>query len=365
QGNGNDAARHAARAVELAERSNSHRSLAVALAEHARLLMLAGDYDKSIAVGERAIAIAEAAGLEDVAVGSLVTVGTARGNNGDPSATELLERAFERARAAVAPTAIFRALNNQVYLVQRRDGFAASAALRERLETEAVDRFRILSFRRWFESIASFDLYLEGDWDESLRRMDSFFRSATEPHYLDGEILLVRAMIETAREEDEAAWADMQRGLDAGRDVGDPQHLGPALAFGARVSLLLGRVDDARRYAEELLALPGGAATFAADGSTELAWLCVDLGLEPRLEGPLPSVWRSANQAILGGRIAEAIGILDRTGARAEAAYARLRRARLEPGPWLDEAEAFYSEVRAIRFLREVAGLKASTRRSA
>ena len=47
------------------------------------------------------------------------------------------------------------------------------------------------------------------------------------------------------------------------------------------------------------------------------------------------------------------------TGVHTEAAYARLRRAQLETGPWLDEAEAFYRKVGATRFLGEVAELRA------
>jgi hypothetical protein len=173
-------------------------------------------------------------------------------------------------------------------------------------------------------------------------------------------------MIEAARAEDEAAWADVQRGVSAGRRIGDPQHLGPTLVFAARIALLLGYRDDAELFAAELLALGAAAVTLAADGSTELGWLCVDLGLELTPEGEFPSVWRSANEAILEGRIADAIDILDRTGVRTEAAYARLRRARLEPGLWLDEAEAFYTKMRARRFLGEIAELRSgTTRRSA
>jgi predicted ATPase/class 3 adenylate cyclase len=314
RGDGHTAAQHAARAVELAERSGSERSLAVALAERARLLMLAGAYAEAIAVGERALGIAEAAGLEDVAVGSLVTVGTALGNSGDDSAVDLLERAFERARAANAPTPIYRALNNQSYLVQRRDGLAASAALRARIKEEVLDRFRILSFLRWFDSVGAVDQYLEGRWDDALRSVESFFRRSTEPHYLDVEVFLIRASIEAARGEDEAAWADTQRGIAAGRNVGDPQHLGPTLVYGARTALLLGRRDDAVRLADELSALGGAAVTLAADGSTEFGWLCVDLGLALTAEGSFPSIWRRANQAIVEGRLADAIDVLDRIG---------------------------------------------------
>ena len=77
-------------------------------------------------------------------------------------------------------------------------------------------------------------------------------------------------------------------------------------------------------------------------------------------------MWREAYDAIVDGRLGDATGVLDAIGVATEAAYVRLRRARIEPGPWLDEAEAFYTDVRATRFLREVAELRATaTRRSA
>jgi hypothetical protein len=50
-------------------------------------------------------------------------------------------------------------------------------------------------------------------------------------------------------------------------------------------------------------------------------------------------------------------------GARTTAALARLLRARDEgPEPWPAEAEAFFEEVRATRFLRELEELRASRR---
>ena len=171
------------------------------------------------------------------------------------------------------------------------------------------------------------------------------------------------AAIACGRGDDRGAWVDLERAVTRARAVEDAFRLGGSIAHAARVSAWIGRHDDARRFVDELESLGTEAFTLAVDGTTEIAWLAVDFGRSFEL-APSPSVWREAHDAILAGRLNEAIGVLDATGVRTEAAYARLRRAECEPGPWLDEAEAFYSEVRAIRFLREAAKLRgAATRR--
>jgi hypothetical protein len=327
--------------------------------------MLAGRDDESIELGGRAIGLAEAAGLEDVAVDALVTVGTARGNRGEDEAFEILGDALERARVENAPLPMFRALNNTVYLIRRLHGLAASLPVRDEIEHEVLRRYGMLSTLRWFDSAAAWDAYQGGDWDESLRRAESFRRRSSQPHRLDVQVLLASAAIACGRGDDRGAWVDLERAVARARAVEDAFRLGGSIAHAARISAWIGRQDEARRFVDELELLGTEAVTLAVDGTTEVAWLAVDFGRSFEL-APSPSIWREAHDAIVAGRLGDAIGILDATGVRTEAAYARLRRAEREPGSWLDEAEVFYSEVRAIRFLRESAELRGgATRRSA
>ena len=356
-GDGDSATTHGERSVAFAERSGSDESLARALGERARHLMLAGRNEESIVVGERAIRLAEATGLEEVAVNSLVTVGTARGNIGADGAIEILDGALERARAINAPVPIYRALNNEVYLIRRLDGLAASLPVRDQVESDVLRRYGMLSTLRWFDSSAAWDSYQGGKWDDALRSADSFFRRSSQPHTLDHTVLLVRSWVALSRGDRESAWADLERAISRARGVSDPHLTGAAFVYAARIALLSGRPDEAEAFTDELEALGENAIGLAADCTTEVAWLAVDLVRRFELDDSR-SIWRVANDAILEGRLGDAIDILDATGVHTEAAYARLRRAQRESGPWLDEAETFYRKVGATRFLGEIAELR-------
>ena len=95
-------------------------------------------------------------------------------------------RARTRA-AANAPVPMFRALNNSVYLIRRRYGPAAALPIRDEIEQEVLRRYGMLSTLRWFDSAAAWNAYQTGDWDESLRRAESFWRRSTQPHRLEVE----------------------------------------------------------------------------------------------------------------------------------------------------------------------------------
>jgi hypothetical protein len=97
-------------------------------------------------------------------------------------------------------------------------------------------------------------------------------------------------------------------------------------------------------------------------GLCELGWLALDLGsgdrfLEALADAP-PSRWVDAAGAVVGGEPVRAAEILDRIGAKPEAAYARLRSG--EPAE-VEHALAFYRAVGAARYVHEAEELLAKT----
>ena len=180
---------------------------------------------------------------------------------------------------------IYRALNNQVYLIRRLDGLAASLPVRDQVESEVLRRYGMLSTLRWFDSSAAWDSYQEGDWDDALRRAESFFRRSSQPHTLDHTVLLARAWIALARGDGQAAWIDLEGALERIRGVADPYFTGPAFVYAARIALLSARPDDAESFTDVLETLGADAIGLAADCTTEVAWLAVDLGRRFELDG--------------------------------------------------------------------------------
>ena len=356
-GDGKAASSHGERSVAFAERSGSDQSLARALAERARHLMLGGhneDRSWSASVDPPRRSDRAGGGGGQLAGDGRHCARQHRGGGRDRDSPTRVRACARDQR----PGAIYRALNNQVYLIRRIEGLAASLPVRDQVESEVLRRYGMLSTLRWFDSSAAWDSYQEGNWDDALRRAESFFRRSSQPHTLDHTVLLARAWIALARGDGRAAWTDLEAAIERLRGVSDPYLTGPAFVHAARIALLSARQDDAEGFTDELEILGEDAIGLAADCTTEVAWLAVDLGRRFELEDS-PTVWRVANDAILEGRLGDAIDILDMTGVHTEAAYARLRRAQLETGPWLDEAEAFYRKVGATRFLGEVAELRA------
>ena len=368
-GEGAEARRHLDAAVAAAKRSESQAALARALTQQARLLRVSGRHEEAIPVAVEAVPLAEAAGLESVAVAALIALGTARGSDDlDGWEAQLIE-AEHRARALNDPGLLHRALNNRANDVMRWRGVTASVPIYDEV-AELVKRFPAPYGVRWVDSTLGSLAYMQGEWDRALEYGERFF--AVQPgvrHYLETQVVMTRSLIAHGRGEDAAAAADFAQALERARLSGDLQQIGPVLAFGAWMALESGRPDASRPLTDELVAIPDGAAA-AADYFTEVGWLAADL--EPRLAAGIDGagVAQRINKAIFEGRIEAAIELADSTGDRTTANYARLRLARRlaesgeDPEPWLSEAEAFYRGVRATRFVRQLEELRA-IRRSA
>ena len=117
------------------------------LAEAARFQMLGGESDAAIRTGETALRLAEQLGLDQLRAEAMVTIGTAKGNSGDMSGVDDLERALEIASGRAA----WRAYNNLAAIVTHGLGDVprAQAFLHQGLAiAEHIgDRMQIVRFR--------------------------------------------------------------------------------------------------------------------------------------------------------------------------------------------------------------------------
>ena len=212
--------------------------------------------------------------------------------------------------------------------------------------------------------------FTTGRWEAAEGRANTFLEvSQATPHYLDGPVLLHLGLIRFARDAGtDVACADVDRVLEAGRKVKDPQSLGPALAFGAFVYAELGERRAARSLLDELEPHPYLATTPPA------LFAAAQVGMAEEVRALLRAVpgetsWVRAAEAVLDGRWTEAAEIYDEMGARPYGALAALRAAemfvgegrRAEADEQLSRALAFFRSVGATRYIREGEALLAAT----
>jgi hypothetical protein len=171
-----------------------------------------------------------------------------------------------------------------------------------------------------------------------------------------------RAIVRLARGQGGAV-EDVERGLELAEAAEDPQVVNPARAVAGHVFWSVGERDRAKAMLGTFT--EGGrrpAEGGMPSGLCELGWLALDLGsadrfLEALADAP-PSLWVDASGAIARVEPVRAAEILDRIGAKPEAAYARLRSG--EPAE-LERAVAFYRSVGAARYIHECEQLLAAT----
>ena len=83
-----------ASAVEVLERQEPGRELAMAFSNQAQLAMLAGRNSDAAAWGGRALELAERLGAIDIVVHALNNIGTAMGQTGDPAGVSMVDRSL-------------------------------------------------------------------------------------------------------------------------------------------------------------------------------------------------------------------------------------------------------------------------------
>ena len=224
--------------------------LATLAAESARLLMIAGRIDDSLARAEVALDVAEALGLPNVLSHALNTKGVILGRRGRREEGLLLIRhALEVARVHDLHAAALRAYNNIAVLLFHDDLFDELGAVQEAglaLARRVGDRLAEASFR-W--GIAANNVEV-GRWDEAEAEIAVLQEEQAWTGMFRVPIDLHRGDVDAARQAYEAALPY--------RDPAQQEAVATYLAFEARILLGEGRFADALATAEKAVALVGG-----------------------------------------------------------------------------------------------------------
>jgi hypothetical protein len=119
-----------------------------------------------------------------------------------------------------------------------------------------------------------------------------------------------------------------------------------------------GRAAAALELATALAAIPRFARESPSTYPGLLSFL-TGVDLTAGLSGT--SILAEANKRLAAQRPTDALAILDTIGARTEAAIVRLVLTQRQGGePWATPAEAFFNDVGATRFLRQIESQRAS-----
>ncbi len=294
--------------------------------------------------------------------------GRKRVQAGDPLGVADIERGIEIASAAGSLGVLSVAYNSLA--VARQMLGELDAGYDARLAGARVaGKFGSARELRWFDGVLSDHHYRKGEWDEALRLADGFLAEvdAGASHYLTWQVAAIRAEIRVARGDTGGAIADVERALEGGRAVGDPQAVYFVLPACAHVFALASELEralplggeylDALRRGDDFQFAVINLPTFAA--AARRLGLADELGAA--LEGRAATRWTDAVGTYTRGEFARAADILDRIGARPEAAEARLRAGEqhaaagraAEAEEQLQRALVFYRSVGAASCLGE------------
>jgi len=357
----------------LLEEAEPSPTVARVLSRLAIQTMLRGQFEETVALCERALAVADRFGLEDIYAHVLNTQGVARVNHGDAGGVADVEASVEIAERLNRAEAMIRGYKNLGSVLYGLGELERAEGL-ERRGLEAATRFGLDFQIAWFDTELGLISFVRGDWEAALQSLERLtaWVAAVGPHYMESAAHGCRAKIRAARGDAPGAAADMNRTLDFARGSGEPQVLFPALAEAALLAAMTGGGDAPARVA----AFYDELAQAVAGGSDQAEWtipITLALALTDQLErfgiqlDDDPWRWPATARSIVQGRFARAADQLAELGDRPNEAIARLLAARdtigqgrkAEGEAELRRAIDFWQSVRAKAYLGRAEGMLA------
>jgi tetratricopeptide (TPR) repeat protein len=300
-------------------------------------------------------------------------MGTARVDLGDLAGLDDIQQSIDVAEAATLPWHVSRGYVNlgvSYFML----GDVRRALELHRAGLDYVNRYGLEGGIIWNTAEVAFELFLLGSWDESLKILDAEIArmEAGAPHYQELQLRQTRARIRLGRGDRPGAVADIERGVELGRNARDPQALMPNLAERGRILLHMGRTEEAVASIQEIL------DSVNREAGLQWAWWIVPaaivLSRVDRAEEilalggqELPCRWIEAARLWASGDQAGAADRFEEIGSAADEAFARAEEAerlisqgrRAEAEPFLSRALELYRGMGATSFIREAETLLA------
>jgi DNA-binding CsgD family transcriptional regulator/tetratricopeptide (TPR) repeat protein len=250
----NEAAeREAQAALDLLDGPPPGPELAMAYSNMSQLRMLARDSDAGIAWGERAIALAERLGEDEILVHALNNVGASHCQRGDPDGRATLERSLDLALAAGLEEHAARAYTNLAsQMVESRDYAVADAYLERGIaycREHDVDSWR-LYMTGWLAR-SHLD---QGRWDEAADAATTVLRypNPAAPSRIKPLTVVGRLR---ARRGDPEAWESLDEALRLAEGMAELQRLAPVAVARAEARWLDGELELVAGETGETLAV--------------------------------------------------------------------------------------------------------------
>jgi class 3 adenylate cyclase/tetratricopeptide (TPR) repeat protein len=321
------------RGRELVAERGPSPAKAFVLQELGRVLMMADEFDRAIALAQESNGLAEELGLAATRARNLNTIGVSRVVMGDASGIADLEQAIEIAAAAHSYEEVGAAANLAWMTVLLGD-LRRAGELHE--QTRSLSRrLGVLSFIRWQEAEHVVHCHWEGRWDEALGASDEYFRQIepTARHYMEAVCRFILSAIYLARGQVDRALAEARQATELSRPIKDPQSINPALALHSWTALAAGERAEADAIADELVELWSAGGIRQPHELSVAPWTFRELA---RSEQVLEAIdaetghigpWHEAARQIASDDLLGAAESFERIGSVPDEAYARLKAA--------------------------------------
>ncbi|MBV9493778.1 MAG: AAA family ATPase [Acidobacteria bacterium] len=297
-----DARDCATRAIAILERLPPSAELAMAYSNKAQLHMLAQEREDAIAWGERAIALAESLGDQEVLAHALNNVGAALDDD------EPVERSLRIALDRGLQEHVARAYTNLASANVRRCDYAASA----RWLDEGIAWCRDRDLDSWVYYMRAWRARLRlerGEWDDALEDAEAVLAHGASIARIPAAAVVGRIRL---RRGDPHAMPLLDEAYELARRTEEFQRIAPVVAARAEAMWLRG---DSKRAAEEV------ADAFAQSEPLDEPWARGELAMWMTFDSP-PSGIPEPYALFIAGRFLEAADAFASAGRPYEEAFA-------------------------------------------